>query len=179
MYKYIVLLLLISFIFLTGCSSKIGNTGYSPYNPYSPTIMSGAYKIADSFNDIEMGSKLVVASFADVNNLEKSSAFGRMISEQIASRLCQNGYEVKEIKLRKSSIFLSKGEGDFVLSRDVKEVGNEYDVTYFIVGTYAELSDSAYISARAIRPEDNTIVSSCDVYVPVNYKNKRHLFSSN
>lgn len=164
------------FIFILTLFSCASRTVKKNYSPYSPTIIDAAYKIADSLSNIDRGSILIVASFVDVNNLEESSPFGRMISEHIASRLCQNGFNVKEIKLRKKSIFLDKGNGEFLLSRDVKDVGIKYDVTYFIAGTYAQDDNNVYVSARAISPEDNLIASSCDVYLPL--KSKRLLFTS-
>lgn len=157
---------------LFSCASRT----VKDYRPYSPTIIDAAYKIADSLSNIDQGSTLIVASFANVNNLEESSPFGRMISEHIASRLSQNGFNVIEIKLRKKSIFLDKGNGEFLLSRDIKDVGIKYDVTYFIAGTYAQDDNNVYVSSRAINPEDNLIASSCDVYIPL--KSKRLLFTS-
>lgn len=173
--KKLASLFIFVFIFTAiGCGSRNVSTNYhSPDGSYSSNIIDAAYKIADSFNHLDKDSTLIVTSFANINNLEESSPFGRMISEYVASRLSQNGFKIKEIKLRKKSIFMDKGQGEFILSRDMIEVGNNHDVTYFIVGTYTKSSGTVYVSARTINPRDSLIVSSCDVYIPLDYKNNK------
>ncbi len=54
----------------------------------------------------------------------------------IANRMAQHGYGVREIKMGRN-IFVSESEGEFILSRELHEIGEKHDVQGFIVGTYA------------------------------------------
>ena len=86
-----------------------------------------------------------MASFVNVNNLEESSSFGRIIAEQITSRFTQLGHKVIELKLRQNSIFIKEGQGEFILSRDVHELSKTYNASAVVVGTYADGGDRLYV----------------------------------
>jgi TolB-like protein len=123
-----------------------------------------AENIAQSIGPLD---PLIVASFVNVNNLEESSGFGRIIAEQIASRFVQRGQKVIELKLRQNSIFIKEGKGEFMLSRDVREISRTYDASAVVVGTYAEGGDRLYVSARIVRPTDNIVISAYDAGIPM------------
>lgn len=116
---------------------------------------------------------LLIASFVSIDNLEESSTFGRTISEHVGSRLAQHNYKVVEMKLRKS-IFMKKEEGEFVLSRDLKEISIRHNAQAIVVGTYSVAKDMVYVSARLINLSDSTIVSSYAYTLPLN-KNIRQM----
>jgi TolB-like protein len=132
------------------------------------------YAIADTLvknASLSLGGQdpIIVASLVNVNNLEQSSSFGRMISEHIASRLAQHGKRVIEVKLRHESIFVNneRSNGEFMLSRNVREISKSHNAAAVVVGTYANGGDRVYISARMVSPTDNLIVSTSDVAVPM------------
>ncbi|QTA88749.1 FlgO domain-containing protein [Desulfonema magnum] len=102
---------------------------------------------------------ILIASFVNIDNLEESSTFGRTISEYVGSRLAQHNYKVVEMKLRKS-VFMKKNAGEFLLSRDLKEISIRHNAQAIVVGTYALAKDIVYISARVISLADSTILSS-------------------
>jgi TolB-like protein len=133
-------------------------------------LVAVAYLIADNLAKADWFSQLIttpdpliVASFVNVNNLEESSSFGRILSEQVGSRFVQRGHKVIELKLRQASIFIREGNGEFLLSRDIRELSKTYNAAAVVVGTYAEGVDRLYVSARTLRPEDNMIISTYDV----------------
>ena len=130
-------------------------------------LITGGYTIADSLiiglnKTINKKDPIIVSTFSNINDLESSTTFGRMLSEQIASRFAQRGFVVREMKFRQNSIFISKENGEFVLSRDINAISKENNASAVIVGTYGESADGAYVSARIIDPSDSTIISSCD-----------------
>jgi TolB-like protein len=69
--------------------------------------------------------------------------------------------------LRQNSIFIREGQGEFLLSRDVRELSKTYDASAVVVGTYAEGGDRLYVSARIVRPTDNIIISAYDAGIPM------------
>ncbi len=119
---------------------------------------------------------LLTASFADINSLQTSSALGRMISEQISSRFAQEGFTMIEMRLRKN-VFIQKDSGEFVLSREVRNLSRVQNAAAVIAGTYAVGRRTVYVSARLIRAADNLILASYDYRLPLG-PNTRALLGS-
>ena len=111
--------------------------------------------------DLPKTKPILVASIVDVDDLEKSSMFGRIVSEQIGSRLAQRGYLIREIKLR-NSFLIKNRNGEFILSRDLKDIGSKHDAQAVVAGTYAAGTSVIYVSVRLISVADARIVSSYD-----------------
>jgi TolB-like protein len=133
-------------------------------------IIPVSYKIADELithliQPISKQESIIVASFVSIDNLNKSSTFGRMIAEQIASRLTQRGYKIQEVKLRQGSILVQEGKGEFLLSRDLQQISKNYNASAVVVGTFAENPGRIYVSARIVRASDGIMISSYDVAI--------------
>ena len=131
-----------------------------------PSLVATSYLAADRLidnlqADLQKTKPILVASVVNVDDLEKSSTFGRIISEQIGSRLAQRGYLIKELKLRNSFLIKNKN-GEFILSRDLMDIGREQDAQAVVAGTYAAGSRVVYVSIRLISVADARIVSSHD-----------------
>lgn len=109
---------------------------------------------------------LLVASFVNVDDLNQSSTFGRMISEQISSRLKQLGYTAIEMKLR-TEIFIKEGSGEFLLSRELSEISTKHSAQAVVVGTYASAADRVYLTVRVINVADSRILASYDYKIPM------------
>jgi len=110
--------------------------------------------------------RVLVASFVNVDNMENTTTFGRTISEHYASRLAQHDLGVIEMKLRKS-VFIKEEGGEFMLSRDIKELSTTHNAAVVFVGTYSIARYLVYVSARAISVETNTILASYDYKLPI------------
>lgn len=109
---------------------------------------------------------VIVASLVNVNDMTDSSAFGRIVSEQIASTLSQRHMmPVTEVKLREN-IFLKEKAGEFLLSREVMSLSKQHAAQAVLVGTYAVGNQGVYVSVRMVCPESNRLLSSYDYSVP-------------
>lgn len=124
------------------------------------------YLIAKSPKDILKTGPLLVASFVNVDNLNESSTFGRMVSEQISSRFKQLGYTSIELELR-TSIFIKEGSGEFLLSRELSDISTKHNANAMVVGTYAVASDRVYLTVRIVNAVDSTILASYDYNIPM------------
>jgi len=139
--------------------------------PYS-NLLESSYAAADSlgrglrFRGLSLGESIMAASFVNIDDLTESSTLGRMVSEQIASRLAQHGFKVVEIKLRQESVFIEEGKGEFLLSREVLSLGETRGAQAVLVGTYAVSKDFIFISARVVRTGDNSLVTGYDYELP-------------
>ena len=112
---------------------------------------------------------VLVASFVDLQYMEKTCNFGRMIAECISSRLVQFGYSVVEMKLR-DSLYIKEDAGEFLLSREVRNISVSHNAQAVVVGTYSSDRRSVYVSARIVQANNGKIISSCDFNLPMFYQ---------
>jgi TolB-like protein len=135
-------------------------------------ILESSYYAADNlseglrFRNFAPDMPILAASFVNIDNLEQSSTLGRTISEQIASRLAQQGFKIIETKLRQGSIFIQKGKGEFLLSRDLLNLSINQGAQGVLVGTYAVSEHFIFVSARIVRTEDSSVIMGYDYELP-------------
>lgn len=131
------------------------------------TSQSAAEELASGLSlPLSEGSgALIVASFVNVDDMNDSSSFGRIVSEQIASSLSRE-FPVTEVKLREN-IFLKERAGEFLLSREVMNLSKKHEAQAVLVGTYAIANQAVYVSARIVNPVTNQIMSSYDYNAPL------------
>ena len=135
--------------------------------PYS-NLLESSYAAADSLGKwlrlrgLPSDGPIMAASFVNIDDLTQSSTLGRIVSEQIASRLAQHGFKIVEVKLRQESIFIEEGKGEFLLSREVLSLGETRGAQAVLVGTYAVSKNFIFISVRVVRTEDNSVITGYD-----------------
>ncbi|ALG67494.1 FlgO family outer membrane protein [Beggiatoa leptomitoformis] len=158
--------------FLTACSSQSKKEEIPDVN-----LVEASYVVADALLvnaeklNLNRTKPLLVASFVNVDDVQQSSTLGRMIAEQIGSRISQSGLKVVEVKLRSDSIFVKgnqyPNEGEFLLSRELKDLSSEHDAVAVVVGTYAESKSRVYVTAKMLNTHDNSIMASFDYSLPI------------
>jgi len=130
-------------------------------NLQTETIEAVDELLNNCINKLDQTRPIIVASLVSIDNIQKSSTFGRMSSEIIASRLSQVGYNVKELKMSQNQIYIKKAEGEFVLSRDMQQIATKHNVQAIVVGTYAVSKFGGYrdinICLKIVDPVSNII----------------------
>ena len=110
---------------------------------------------------------IIVASLVSVDDIHTSSTYGRMAAELIANRITQHGYSVKELKMSQNQIYIKRREGEFILSRDIKDIASKHDVQAVVVGTYAinkQKNRDIFVCLKIVDPVSNIIgCSNCFV----------------
>lgn len=132
-------------------------------------LISFSYQIADELIEaafpplIPRHPEMVIlmSTFVDNNDLEKTSRFGRILQEHIGSRFVQGGYTVREIKLA-DSLSIDKKSGETILSRDLSRLTAEHKAQAILVGTFSRVNRTLYVSARLINPTNKNIISTDD-----------------
>jgi len=81
-------------------------------------------------------SKIIAATFVDVDDMTNASTLGRLMGEVCSARLTQKGYTAVNMKMRANSVVIKPGSGEFVLSRDAKLLAKDYGAETVLVGTY-------------------------------------------
>lgn len=112
------------------------------------------------------GAPLIVATLVNIDQLEQSSTLGRLISEQLSSRLAQMGYGVVELKVR-NGVYMKRNEGEFMLTREIKEVASAHRAQAIVVGTYAESAMLIYVSLKLVDPARSMILAAYDYALPM------------
>jgi TolB-like protein len=160
---------------LANCSKEVKDANLVPasYNA-ADALLKNAKEI-----ELHPNNPILVASLVDIDNVQISSTLGRMIAEQIGSRLAQRGYKIVEVKLRSSSIFVkgteSPNEGEFLLSRELQDISLQHDAQAVIVGTYAKGPEIVFVTVKLVRTRDSTILGSYDYSLPVGKNTKKML----
>ena len=103
---------------------------------------------------------ILSTSFVNLDNLKETSAFGRLVGVQIASRFPQHGYRVIDIRLSNGKVLVRERNGELALSRDMKKISNCQDAQAILVGTYTIAGNRAFVSTRLVSTLDNSILSS-------------------
>ena len=104
---------------------------------------------------------VIVSTLVSVDRLGESSRLGRMFSEQIAGRLVQLGVPVAELRLREQLV-LHPGQGELLLSRELREVSQAHDAQAVVEGTYAVSGAMVYVSLKLVHPQGNQVVAASD-----------------
>jgi TolB-like protein len=114
---------------------------------------------------------VLISTLVNIDSLNRSSRFGRLISEQIATRLTQRGYNIVEMKLR-TNVYIQEGTGELLLSRDVRELSKNYSAQVVVVGNYAVAAGYVYLTLKAVTVTDNRVISAVNYLLPLTENNK-------
>lgn len=144
---------------------------------YEPSLLTFTYPAADKLisnlqENVEQQSRplrkdkpLLVASFVESGDLEKTSELGRLVAEHMASRLSQKGFSMLELKLR-NRLFIKQKAGEFALSRELEKISREHDAQGVLVGTYSAINHFVYVTAKIVNA-DGHVYASHDFTIPI------------
>jgi hypothetical protein len=116
--------------------------------------------------DITTDMPLIVASVADTQNVETSTALGNIVADMIRTRIVQDGYTASEFRLRNELSF-NKGEGEFLLSRNRRALLPAPRAGAIVTGTYATSYKNVYVSIKLVSAADAHILAGADFVIPL------------
>ncbi len=168
MRRFGVVLALGLLIGLAGCE---GLPTTNKPEPIKADVVGSSHKAADMLilraqGKLNPEKALITATFVNIDNLEKTSSLGRIVSEQVGSRFSEKGYQVVEMLLR-NSVYIRQKQGEFLLSRELRNISTAHNAQAVIVGTYALGRNNVYVTARLIRSKDSVILASYDYSLPL------------
>lgn len=158
---------LLSLLFLSACSSW--QLGFK--NNKDMGLLSISYPMAEQLHN-QLADQdaalypILATSFVDSANMNKSNDLGRLLSEQIASRLSQLGYAVLEMQLRSNQVAVNPHGGVLILSRELSEIHADVSAYSALVGTYTTIEDQIYVNVRVLRVQDGLALASADTNLP-------------
>ena len=143
-------------------------TGESPY--VRGDLGTLTYRAVDMMlagaPDLRGDTPLIVASIADVRNVESSSPLGNIVADMVRTRIVQNGHTATEMRLR-SAVSFNKDAGEFMLSRNRRALMPAPSAAAIVAGTYAVSYSKVYVSLKLISATDRHIIAGADFAVPL------------
>lgn len=160
-------------LFILGGCAQI-NHDYRYVNYSSEDFIRKNYEATDSLsiqlkerkaeNESTL-SPVIVVSVVNMNQLNKTSSFGRLVTEQLSARMAQLKYNVVELKLR-NDILVKNNQGEFLLTREIKEIANAVNAEAVVVGTYTENTNDVYVNLKVVRPSNNVVLAGYSYAIP-------------
>lgn len=153
-------------LLLTGCQT-LDNRYYAINHNH----VAAQQLVGNAKSRLNPREPLIAASFVNINNLTESSSLGRSISQQFATVFTTSGYQVVEILLRKD-IYVKQDSGEFLLSRELKDISHHHHAQAVIVGTYAVGETRVYVTAKVINADSGLVISAHDYSIPIDKDTK-------
>jgi TolB-like protein len=114
-----------------------------------------------------INASYLIGSFVDLNDMSKSSPMGRLIAENLMHELQVRSWRIFEPRLMQN--FMINEGGEFVLSRDVKQLKTKFGVSGVVAGTYVVSGDYTVVNARVINTDNGMVISSGQIQIPSNW----------
>ncbi len=112
-----------------------------------------------------LASPVIVASFLNLDDFSETSNLGRILSESLIHQLHIKKWKVLDARLAQNLIINESGE--FALSRDIKNIKNNYNVSGIVSGTYSVLDTGILINLKVIDIKSGLVTSSAQTIIPL------------
>ncbi len=176
MKKLIVFMVLISVtLVFSGCTQNRAYKSWST-DPYiNDTFNESINDIAEQLfksTRIKTADKVAITTFVDLHQLNKTSYFGRKLSESMYNELHTRGFNVVDVRGTKT--IRINAEGEFFVTRDIQLLDKKrVENSYILVATYSKFGSGILLNARIIDNINGDVISTarsiidvdaCDVY---------------
>ncbi|GGX89390.1 hypothetical protein GJV26_25525 [Massilia dura] len=151
---------------LAGCASAPPKEEANYATLSSNQFVNANYKAADALlaqlsGKLAADKPLIMATVVNIDALDQTSTLGRLVSEQVSTRMAQGGLKMLEMKLR-NSVYLKRNQGELMLTREIGEVAQNHNAQAVVVGSYAETSDMVFINIKVVQPQSNFVLAGHD-----------------
>ena len=155
-------------VVLAGCGtfSNVYEAETVPAQLYAANYRAADALVATAGDQLDLERPILMATVVDIDDLERSSTFGRFLSESVSARFTQNRYKMVEMKLQ-SSVYMKRAEGELMLTRQVREIANAHQAQAVVVGTYSRAAGVVFVNLKVVKPETNLIISAQDYSLPM------------
>jgi TolB-like protein len=153
-------------LLLTACATTPPEEKTNYATVSSNQFIASNYKAADVLigqlnGKLASDKPLIMATVVNIDALEQTTTLGRLISEQISTRLAQGRLNMLEMKLR-NNVYMKRNQGEMMLTREVNEMALAHKAQAVVVGSYAETSDMVFVNIKVIQPNTNYVLAAHD-----------------
>jgi TolB-like protein len=138
----------------------------SPAVLVSNALKEAAAQLSRAINPEVKARPTIVVSMVDAENLQKTSALGRVLSQQMMYHLQANGWPI--VDLRVSRELTMKPEGEFVLSRDLSKARGSLQVGNVVSGTYTDAGGVVVIAFQVSDLGTGTVLTNAQSVLEIN-----------
>ncbi len=106
-----------------------------------------------------MQFRVILTTFTNINDFTETNQFGRSASENLMTSLNHAGYNVVETRIAANLLIDTRGE--FMLTRQVKELAGSFKANSVLVGTYSHIDNHALgLNIRLVRTSDQQVMGA-------------------
>ncbi|ENY71531.1 FlgO family outer membrane protein [Aeromonas diversa] len=112
---------------------------------------------------------IAVASFVDLDTLQDTNWMGQQLQESFIHELNRRGEVVVDFKL--TGAIKVTPQGDFVLSRNYKDLASRLPISRILVGTFSRNKQGVLVNARIIDMRTKMVETTAQNLIPQAYLN--------
>lgn len=151
---------------LAGCAGAPPKEEANYATLSSNQFVDANYRAADALlrqlsGKLAADKPLIMATIVNIDALDQTSTLGRLVAEQVSTRMAQGGLKMLEMKLR-NAVYLKRNQGEMMLTRELGEVAQSHSAQAVVVGSYAETSDMVFINVKVVQPQSNFVLAAHD-----------------
>ena len=135
-----------------------------PTHAINDVVKGLAYEMINSSSFVSPKTPVAVASFVNLADLESTNWLGNQLSESFIHELQRHGFVVVDYKTT-GYIRVTK-EGDFIFSRDWKELPERQIIDYVVTGTMMKQENGVMVNARMIGMQSHVVVATAQSFIP-------------
>jgi TolB-like protein len=132
----------------------------TPSGLYKSGIIFIADQLERNVDPQEKTRSTVVTSFASLDNLQETSAFGRLVGENLSHELHVRGWQINDIRLSRDLIV--NADGELGMSRDIKRLRAAVPAANVVTGSYTTSVDGILLSVRVVDFATGQLISSAE-----------------
>lgn len=112
---------------------------------------------------IEKRPSIILTSFVDLNQLNKTTTFGRLLSESMYNELHIRKFNITDF--RGQDAVSVNADGEFHITRDTDKLKDHIEsIEFVLVGTYVRFEESSVLlNARIMDSESGKVVSTARI----------------
>lgn len=135
-----------------------------PKHAIADVVKGLTYQMLESSSFVNPKTPIAVASFVELENLESTNWLGNQIAENFIHELQRHGLVVIDYKT--TGHIRVTAQGDYVFSRDWKELPERQIIDYVVTGTMMEQGNGVMINARMIGMQSRVVVATAQSFIP-------------
>jgi hypothetical protein len=108
--------------------------------------------------------RVLVSTVVDINDVQSTTMFGRVTSECLSSRLTQVNKDVIHVTIREDHM-LVRQDGQFLLSREVRNLAMDKNARTVLVSTYSVTEDSVLLHLKLVSTIEDSTLAAIDVTI--------------
>ncbi len=152
-------LLLCCLLLLAGCQPRTGGT----VSVMTPDFFGIGENLARQLvmNHRHQGladERLLMTTMVPLDHLDRTSDFGRVLTESLATQLFHHGAEILETR-RLAELVITPRKGELMLSRQAAALADSHRATAVVAGTYTLTPQTVIINVRLLDVGSDAVLS--------------------